>query len=178
MLNRSLRPPVRDLYDIAVSSRREPGALQIAVNSLSSKAMETLLLCWELARDQYAEDALSMIEGVPAEYTPIQADPASHAIESLEGAMYRRVLIQGGHGRVTVHTQCRLGPNEHVYETIRELQAGFEKHGLNALATVSGFNPHKVRSKTTAAMQSGKTVTVLDLQPDRRTATSRPNRCP
>ena len=65
MLNRSLQPPVRDLYDFAIAERMDPRALAIGVNSLTPIEIMTRLLRWEVSKHDYAGDARIDIQNVP-----------------------------------------------------------------------------------------------------------------
>ena len=167
MLNRSLRAPVRDLYDFAVARRTDPRALAIAVNSLTQMEISTRLLRWEMRKDQYTKDARAAMENVPERYRQVQEEPVNHAIRAVRAVIYGRVRIHADKGRVTVHRESVLDPPDETYDTVEDLRAGFERDGVNALSSASGFNPDSVRGRAIEAMQGNRTVTVLELRADR-----------
>ena len=174
MLNRSLQPPVRDLYDFAIAERMDPRALAIAVNSLTPTEIMTRLLRWEVSKHDYAGDARIDIQDVPERYREIQEKPAEHAIRAIQATVYHRVRIRAGRKRATVHTESHVDLPDRTYDTVEQLETGFEKDGINVLSSASGFNPDSVRARTIEAMRGDRTVTVLELHPERRTRVQPP----
>ena len=61
--NRSLNPPVRDLYDFAVAGSSAPRALMIAVNALAGNEIRWRLVSWEMEREKYAEEGPLELHG-------------------------------------------------------------------------------------------------------------------
>ena len=120
-LNRSLQPPVRDLYDFAVAGVVEPAALEIAVNALTPREIRARLLRWELERDEYARQAQAVIHDVPHEYETLRTDPATRAIEAVQRAVYRRARIHVRDGQAIVHTESLAGSTERAYGTVAEI---------------------------------------------------------
>ena len=57
LLNRSLRAPARDLYDIVIASEREPAGLHRAVNMLSPDMQGDIAVMWHVRREKIERDA-------------------------------------------------------------------------------------------------------------------------
>ena len=89
--HRSLDPPVRDLYDLAVAARAEPRALAVALNTLSPRALDTRLLRWERRSKACAQEAQDLIRGAPQRYADISTAPAEHAIDAATRHAYQHV---------------------------------------------------------------------------------------
>ena len=165
--NRSLNPPVRDLYDLAVAGTAAPRALAIAVNALAGDDIRWRLASWGMERDKFAEEGSLELHGVPPRYEAIRADPADHAGRAVTGAVYRhvRLLVRGG--AAVVETATRLGRETRTCDRPDDLAEQFEGDGVNAVLAAAGIDPERIRRQAEAAMRSGESVAVVELEQDR-----------
>ena len=72
--NRSVNPPVRDLYDLAVAETAAPRALAIAVNALAGDDIRWRLVSWGMEGEKFAEEGSLELHGVPPRYEAIRAE--------------------------------------------------------------------------------------------------------
>ena len=165
--NRSLNPPVRDLYDLAVAATAAPRALATAVNALAGDDIRWRLVSWEMERDKFAEQGALALRGVPPRYEALRADPAHHAGRAVLGAVYRHVRLLARGGTAVVETETRFGRETWNYDRPDDLAQRFEGDGIHALLAAAGIDPERIRRQTAAAMRSGESATVLELEPDR-----------
>ena len=165
--NRSLNPPVRDLYDLAVAATAAPRALATAVNALAGDDVRWRLLSWEMEREKFAEEASLELHGVPPRYEAIRADPAAHARRAVTAAVYRRVWLRARGGAAVVETETGLGRETRIYDRPDDLEERFEADGINAVLAAAGIDPERVRREAAAAMRSGESADVLELDQDR-----------
>lgn len=160
--HRSLDPPVRDLYDLAVAARTEPRALAVALNTLSPRALDTRLLRWERRSTAYAQEAQDLIRGAPQRYADISTAPAEHAIDAATRHAYQHVRIRAAGGIAIVEAEASGYRQTFSYASLPALHAGFERDGINALVAARGRNHVRIRSEITAAVQTHRDCTVLD----------------
>ena len=165
--NRSLNPPVRDLYDLAVAATSAPRALATAVNALAGDDIRWRLVSWEMERDKFAEEGGLALRGVPPRYEALRADPARHARHAVLGAVYRHVRLLARGGTAVVETETRRGRETRTCDRPDDLAERFEGDGVHALLAAAGIDPERIRRQVTAAMRSGESATVLELEPDR-----------
>ena len=85
--NRSLNPPVRDLYDFAVAGASAPRSLMIAVNALAGNEIRWRLVSWEMEREKFAEEGPLELHGVPLQYEAVRADPTHYASQAVMAAV-------------------------------------------------------------------------------------------
>ena len=164
---RSLNPPVRDLYDLAVAGTAAPQALAIAVNALAGDDIRWRLVSWEMERDKFAEEGAFALHGAPPRYEAIRADPARHARHAVLGAVYRHVRLLVHGGAAVVETETRLGRETRNYDRPDDLAERFEGDGIHALLAAAGIDPERIRRQAAAAMRSGESATILELEQDR-----------
>lgn len=160
--HRSLDPPVRDLYDLAVAARAEPRALAVALNTLPPGALGTRLLRWERRSKAYAQEARDLIRGAPQRYADISSAPAEHAIDAATRHAYQHVRIRAAGGIAIVEAEASGYRQTFSYASLPALHAGFERDGINALVAARGRNHVRIRSEVTAAVQTHRDCTVLE----------------
>lgn len=165
--NRSLNPPVRDLYDLAVAATAAPRALATAVNALAGDDVRWRLVSWEMEREKFAEEASLELHGVPPRYEAIRADPAGHTRRAVMAAVYRRVRLRARGGVAVVETETGLGRETRTYDQPDDLEERFEADGINAVLAAAGIDPERVRREAAAAMRNGESADVLELDQDR-----------
>ena len=164
--NRSLNPPVRDLYDLAVAGTIAPRALAIAVNALAGDDIRWRLVSWEMERGKFAEDGPIELHGVPPRYEAMRADPACHARHAVMAAVYRHVRLLARAGAAVVETESGLGREARIYDRPDDLAERFEGDGINAVLAAAGTDPERIRRETATAMRNGESATVLELDQD------------
>ena len=164
--NRSLNPPVRDLYDLAVAGTIAPRALAIAVNALAGDDILWRLMSWEMERGKFAEDGPIELHGVPPRYEAMRADPACHARHAVMAAVYRHVRLLARDGAAVVETESGLGREARIYDRPDDLAERFEGDGINAVLAAAGTDPERIRRETATAMRNGESATVLELDQD------------
>ncbi len=164
--NRSLNPPVRDLYDLAVAGTIAPRALAIAVNALAGDDIRWRLVSWEMERGKFAEDGPIELHGVPPRYEAMRADPACHARHAVMAAVYRHVRLLARDGAAVVETESGLGREARIYDRPDDLAERFEGDGINAVLAAAGTDPERIRRETETAMRNGESATVLELDQD------------
>ena len=165
--NRSLNPPVRDLYDLAVAGTTAPRALAVAVNALAGHDIRWRLVSWEMEREKFAEEGALELHGVPSRYEAIRADPADHARRAVKDAVYRQVRLLVHDGAAVVETETGLGRETRTGARPDHLAERFEADGINAVLAAAGTDPERVRREMAAAMRNGESATVLELDHDR-----------
>ena len=161
--NRSLNPPVRDLYDLAVARESAPRALTIAVNALGEDDIRWRLVSWEMEREKFAGEGPIELHGVPAQCAAIQGDPALYARQAVMAAVYRRVRLHAHEGVATLETEAQLGDETRIYDRPEDLANGFEGDGTNALLAAAGIDPARILEETETAMRAGSNRVILEL---------------
>ena len=164
--NRSLRPPVRDLYDLAVAAERAPAALAAAVNSLTPAAARVRLTRWETHREDYAESGRREIKGAPRRYRNIRSDPAGHATDAVSQALYTRLRIRVNEGLTEIDTKSPRGPLRRTYRDPTQLENEFERDGISALLERTGAGAQETVKAAIQAMQIASKRTILELKSD------------
>ena len=164
--NRSLRPPVRDLYDLSVAAERAPKALAEAVNSLTPKAVQIRLARWKTLRAEYAADGRRNIKGAPQQYQHIRNDPAGHAAEAVSRALYTRLEVHVRDGRTQIETASRSEPVQRTYEDADRLQQEMERDGFTALLERTGAGASSTAAAAQDAMRNRIDMLVLDIESD------------
>ena len=165
--NRSLNPPVRDLYDLAVAGTAASRALAIAVNALAGDDIRWRLASWGMERGKFAEEGSLELHGVPPRYEAIRGDPAHHAGRAVMGAVYRHVRLLVHDGAAVVETETRVGRETRTCDRPDDLAEQFEGDGVNAVLVAAGIDPERIRRQTAAAMRSGQSAAVVELEQDR-----------
>ena len=166
--NRSLNPPVRDLYDFAVAGTAAPRALAIAVNALAGHDIRWRLVSWGMEREKFAEEGPLELYGVPPRYETIRADPAYHARHAVMAAVYRHVRLLAHDGAAVVETETGLGRETRTYDRPDDLAEQFEGDGVYAVLAAAGTDPERIRREIATAMRNGESAAVLELDQDRR----------
>lgn len=171
--NRSLRPPVRDSYDLSVAAERAPKALAAAVNSLTPKAVQIRLARWKTLRAEYAADGRRNIKSVPQQYQHIRNDPAGHAAESVSQALYTRLQVRVQDERTQIETASRSEPMLRTYEDAARLQQEMERDGFTTLLERTGAGASSTAAAAQDAMRNRIDALVLDIESDRERWKSR-----
>ena len=165
--NRSLNPPVRDLYDLAVAGNTAPRALAIAVNALAGDDIRWRLVSWDMECEKFAEEGPLELHGVPPRYEALRADPAAHARQAVMDAVYRHVRLLAHDGAAVVETENRFGRETRTYDSADDLAERFEGDGINAVLAAAGTDPERIRRETAAAVRKRENGTFLELGRDR-----------
>lgn len=110
---RSLRSPVRDLYDFAVTNELEPEALEIAVNTLHDGQFTETMHNWLAERLNYQEDARSEITAADDRWSPIMADPAAEAVRAIGDRRYKTVTLEIDGRELHAACVCMDGTERH-----------------------------------------------------------------
>ena len=167
--NRSLNPPVRDLYDLAVARTTAPRALMVAVNALAGDDIRWRLVSWEMEREKFAGEAPIELHGVPPRYEAIRTNPAHHARHAVMAAVYQHSRLDSQDGVAVVETEALLGRERRTYDRADDLAKDFERDGVNALLAAAGIDPQRIHEETATAMRIGKNTAILELDQDRAT---------
>lgn len=167
--NRSLNPPVRDLYDLAVARTSAPRALMIAVNALAGDDIRWRLVSWEMEREKFIEEGSIELHGVPPQYQAIRADPAFHARQAVMAAVYQHVRLHVRDGAAVVETEAQIACETRTCDRPDDLTNQFEQDRINALLAAAGTDPERIRDETATAMRTGANTLILELDQDRAT---------
>ena len=165
--NRSLNPPVRDLYDFAVAGTSAPRALMVAVNTLAGNDIRWRLVSWETERERFAEEGPLELHGVPLQYEAIRADPTRYASQAVMAAVYQHVRLHVQDGAAVVETRAQLARETRTCDRPDDLANWFERDGINALLSAAGIDPERIRGETGSAMRTGGNTVILELDQDR-----------
>ena len=165
--NRSLDPPVRDVYDIAVCGIEDPGGLERSANGVYAATMDATILVWKMHQAEHADRARDELHEVPERFEPVRRDPALYAIHAAEQALYRRVTITCDRGTVLVRTTSGWGKRETAFETVGQLDRGFEASGMNLFLRAHGHSGTRTRERAVRAMNDGGRTIILDVEPPR-----------
>ena len=165
--NRSLNPPVRDLYDFAVAGTSAPRALMIAVNALAGNDIRWRLVSWEMEREKFAEEGPMELHGVPLQYEAVRADPTHYASQAVMGAVYQHVRLHVQDGEAVVETRAQLARETRTCDRPDDLANWFEQDGINALLSAAGIDPERIRDETASAMRTGGNTVILEIDQDR-----------
>ncbi len=140
LLNRSLRAPARDLYDIIVASEREPSRLHHAVNMLSPGMQGDVAVMWHVRREKIEQDARWNLKPLSTN-EPLLVRPeelVDRAGEALQGARYQRIEIEpakpGRPARVITTTED--GKSEPIIVPRARIEGTLEQTGVNACLRV------------------------------------------
>ena len=153
---------VGDLYDLAVSGRRDQEALEVAVNATDEGWLTAVRVYWHARRLRYRHEAEDGLQDVPWEYRDIQEDPAGTAEAGVYETLYTRLTIRVGESTVHVRSENRKGYRERRYRSIAEMKRGFERHGTNAALRARGYNSGRTRNRCGNALSDGRDETVID----------------
>lgn len=165
--NRSLNPPVRDLYDFAVAGTSAPRALMVAVNALAGNDIRWRLVSWEMEREKFAEEGPLELHGVPLQHEAIRADPTHYAKQAVMAAVYQHVRLHVHDGVTVVETNAQLARETRTCDRPDDLANWFERDGINALLSAAGTDPERIRDETRSAMRTGGNAVILELDQDR-----------
>ena len=135
LLNRSLRAPARDLYDLIVASEREPSALHEAVNMLSPDMQGDIAVMWHVRREKIEQDARWNLKPLSTN-EPLLVRPeelVARAGEALHGACYQRIEIEPARpGRpARVITTTADGKSEPIMVPSARVEETLEQTGVN-----------------------------------------------
>ena len=75
--NRSLDPPVRDVYDIAVCGIEDPGGLERSANGVYAATMDATILVWKMHQAEHADRAREELHEVPERLEPVRRRPGA-----------------------------------------------------------------------------------------------------
>ena len=165
--NRSLDPPVRDVYDVAVCGIEDRGSLERSVNGVYAATMDVTVLGWKMHQAEHADRARDELHEVPERLDPVRRDPALYAIRAAEQSLYRRVTVICDRGTVLVRTTSGWGDRETVYETVEQLNRGFEESGMNLFLRAHGHSAVRTRERAIQAMNDARQRVILDVEPPR-----------
>ena len=83
---RGQRALVRDLFDVAVARRLEPGELRSCLPFIAQADVESLIERWRSNQAALKIEAEATLSGVAEEWADVARDPVKHAVEALEWA--------------------------------------------------------------------------------------------
>ena len=131
---RGARLPARDVFDVAVARREDPGALRTAVNFLDPALHAEIVHLIRIGSDLYADAAPeAIIDPAPRWAHLLQEGPAE-AINAIEDARYRTIDIRYAHGTATVALTAEDGwSNEETFASGRALARGLTRLGLERI---------------------------------------------
>ena len=116
---------------------------------------------------EHADRARDELHEVPDRLDPVRCDPAPYAIHAAEQALYRRVTITCDGGTVLVRTTSGWGKRETAFETLGQLNRGFEASGMNLFLRAHGHSSARTRERAIQAMDDGGQRVILDVEPRR-----------
>ena len=90
---RAERAPVRDLFDLAVSTVHDNDAAETAINAMRADILATIPIRWERRQDEYRQDANTRLLRVPEHYDAFRADPAGTASRAVRELAWRQIDI-------------------------------------------------------------------------------------
>lgn len=164
LIRRGLRPPVRDLYDVAVADIADRAALTIAVNAMPDRTFTTAAASWLARSDLYRKDAAEQILGVPDDYEHVRNQPARHAAAAAKAVRYTDISITVSANRVVVAATNPNQRQQRIYRTIDEIRNRFERDGINAALKARGWNPNRVRRDVNNALSAKTHRIILDIE--------------
>ena len=135
LLNRLADAPARDLYDVAVASRRQPQQFEWAANTLSPETQRDAALIWHTRRRNIERDALRTLKPLSPD-TPLEV-PVSElvdtAIAALNDACYETIDIEpAAPGRpAQVITVTAGGESRRIQITRAAIDQTLERTGMN-----------------------------------------------
>ena len=128
-LQRVERTPARDAVDYIIAAKKDPAALEAAVNRFPHRRLETMAANFEHAKHEVAEEARNAVS-LREEWRIDPEDTGELAASNLKGHLYRRVTVEYRADRITVHTICRNGrENDRTYEAA-QAASGLNRDGL------------------------------------------------
>ena len=141
---RGLRSPVRDIFDIAVAGRKDPDALEEAVNLLGRDSIREIATKWETGTANYRTDAAENLEITDSSLKDLLHDAPAMAVAALNASVYQGTRI------TVVGTKPRLElKSERARTRVVEIEAAnaerdLEKHGLLPLIQDTVVDPRRV----------------------------------
>lgn len=111
--------PTKDLYDIAVTRRKDRKALEIAVNCMPRATIDEITARWEGLTRYHQDRATKDLKSVPDAYRDIMNDPAAHAVEAARDCRYQQMTLSWSHGKLQVYTL-----NDDGEQQTRQLPSG------------------------------------------------------
>ena len=163
---RGMHAPARDLIDIAACAEADPEALEVAVNGLPDKSVDAILHIYRETSAQYRDDAAEL-EGVAEGLRPAVDDPTAYAGNAILDAKYERCEIRTRAGEAEIETTTGRGSRTRRWESAEALIAGMERNGINAFLAAQYRDTDAVIDATVEAMWTGRTETVLAIEPER-----------
>ena len=140
LLNRSLRAPARDLYDIVIASEREPAGLHRAVNMLSPDMQGDIAVMWHVRREKIERDARWNLKPLSSS-EPLLVSPGElveRAGEVLRSACYQEIEIEpAGPGQpARIITTTEDGKSEPIIVPRARIEETLEWTGINGCLRV------------------------------------------
>ena len=132
---RGLYSPTRDLFDIAVAGKIDPGSVQTAVNGFRGRSINELLGYWTSESEKHKAGADKALIDIPKEHKEFAADPAGSAARSAAGNRYRRINIRWNGKTLEAEAVCKNGAIR------RTTMWATDKRGLAAAAEETGITP-------------------------------------
>ncbi len=140
LLNRSLRAPARDLYDIVIAGEREPVGLHRAVNMLSPDMQGDVAVMWHVRREKIERDARWNLKPLSSS-EPLLVSPGElveRAGEVLRRACYQQIEIEparrGQPARIITTTED--GKSEPIVVPGARIEETLERTGINGCLRV------------------------------------------
>ena len=155
-LERSLKyePPARDLFDVVVTEKIDPAALEGAVNMLDVDEQRLVLKRWENAAYRINREAPETLHGVRNEFTRFTKDLCRHARESLTNSRYLSVAIRRDGDEICMATRTLVRPNT-IRSDVSELHELLERSGMNEYLKNHGPGQATVSERIERALAGG-----------------------
>ena len=133
-LERALKhePPARDLYDIAVARRLNPGALEIAVNMLTKDDRSLVRLRIESGRHRADNEAGHVLERIPDRFRKLAKTLSDRALAAFDDSTYNGIAGEIRDDVIVVEPKTRIGTRT-LRIPLAEGTAGIERHGLTMI---------------------------------------------
>lgn len=167
LMGRSLRAPVRDVFDTAVAAREDPEALRIAVNTVPEAVYERIERRWEAGRASYEHDAKHQLIDVPQKYGAEKADPVERASRALKELRYHLIEIEITERGIETRTENAAGRTETVYPNAERARAGFEESGLNAALEAWDIDAARTRKLARGTLAAGMKRVIVSRRSDK-----------
>ena len=142
-------------------------SLERSINGVYAATMDATILGWKMHQGEHADRACDELHEVPERLDPVRRNPALYAIHAAEQALYRRVTIACDQGMVLVRTRSGWRKREIAYETVGQLNRGFEASAMNLFLRAHEHSSARTRERAIQAMDEGGQRVILDVEPPR-----------
>ena len=130
-LQRASHKLARDVYDIRKASEVDPKSLEIAVNTISHKQLESLALDWILGYGKIGTNAHQRLKGLSEGEDRRHYALGKDGAAAVLGAAYERFRIRVAQDDIVVEAVTRAGHRRRMTTSSREADDVFEALGIN-----------------------------------------------